>query len=60
MDDQDVLKHFESGAALVDDWEPKERKLPPDPVPLLRGIRAECVVRERCRLRRLRRLWRPG
>jgi hypothetical protein len=56
VDDHDVLTHYESGAALVDDWEPKKRKLPPDTVPLLRSIRAECAVRERCRLRRLRRL----
>lgn len=44
MDDHDVLAHYESGAALVEDWEPRERKLPPDAVLLLRGIRVECVV----------------
>jgi hypothetical protein len=55
VDDHDVLKHYESGAALVEDWEPKERKLPLAAVPRLRLIDSECVVRERCRLRRLRR-----
>jgi len=54
VDDHDVLKHYVSGAALVDDFAPKERKLPPEAVPLLRPIQRECVVRERCRLRRLR------
>lgn len=56
VDDHDVLRHYESGAALVEDWTPKERKLPAHAVPLLRTITSECVVRERCRLRRLRRL----
>src|SRR5712691_50165 len=27
VDDHDVLKHYESGAALVEDFEPKKRKL---------------------------------
>ena len=56
VDDHDVLNHYESGAALVEDFAPKERKLPPEAVPLLRAIERECVVRERCRLRRLRRV----
>ncbi len=56
VDDHDVLKHYASGPALVEDWEPKERKLPAEAVPLLQSIERECVVRERCRLRRLRRL----
>jgi SAM-dependent methyltransferase len=56
VDDHDVLKHYESGAALVEDWAPKERKLPAEAVPLLQTIDRECVVRERCRLRRLRRV----
>lgn len=55
FDDHDVLKHYVDGVALVDDWAPKERKLPEEAVPRLRAIERECVVRERCRLRRLRR-----
>jgi len=55
VDDHDVLKHYETGRALVEDWEPKARKLPVEAIPLLRAIERECVVRERCRLRRLRR-----
>jgi len=54
-DDHDVLKHYESGAALVEDWESKPRKLPVEAIPLLQALERECVVRERCRLRRLRR-----
>ncbi len=56
FDEHDVLKHYASGAALVDDWAPKERKLSAEAVPLLRGVERECVVRERCLLRRLRRV----
>jgi len=56
VDDHDVLKHYETGAALVDDWQQKLRKLPAEFVPLLRTIERECVVRERCRVRRLRRV----
>jgi len=55
VDDHDVLKHYPSGAALVEDWAPKPRKLPAEAIPLLRALERECVVRERCRLRRLRR-----
>ena len=55
VDDHDVLTHYETGAALVEDWAPKERKLPAEAVPRLAAIGGECVVRERCRLRRLRR-----
>jgi hypothetical protein len=54
VDDHDVRKHYASGAELVADFAGKERKLPPEMVPFLRAVTAECVVRERCRLRRLR------
>ena len=56
VDDHDVLKHYETGAELVEDFAPKERKLPDEVVPLLQAIEGKCVVRERCRLRRLRRI----
>lgn len=55
VDDHDVLKHYATGAALVESWQPKKRRLPVEAIPLLRRIQRECVVRERCRLRRLRR-----
>jgi hypothetical protein len=58
VDDRDVFQHYSSGAELVEDWEPKKRQLPVETVPLLRSIERECVVRERCRLRRLRRVTR--
>ena len=54
VDDHDVRKHFRTGADLVDEFAGKKRKLPPDAVPTLRALRRPCVVRERCRLRRLR------
>jgi hypothetical protein len=54
VDDHDVLKHYASGGDLVDDFADKERRLPDDAVPRLREMRRPCVVRERCRLRRLR------
>lgn len=50
------VRDYENGAALVEDWAPKERKLPAEAVPLLRTIESGCAVRERCRLRRLRRV----
>jgi hypothetical protein len=55
VDDHDVLKHYEIGAELVDDFAGKERKLPPEIIPTLQAVTRACVVRERCRLRRLRR-----
>lgn len=55
VDDHDVLKHYPDGADLVDDFATKERRLPGDAVPRLRGLTRPCAVRERCRLRRLRR-----
>src|SRR5712691_2061700 len=38
VDDHDVLNHYESGAALVEDFAPKKRKLPAEAVPLLQAI----------------------
>jgi len=54
VDDHDVRKHYRTGAGLVADFTGKERRLPPEAVPTVRAIRGPCVVRERCRLRRLR------
>jgi hypothetical protein len=53
VDDHDVRKHYRTGADVVDDFAGKDRKLPAVAVPTLRAIASPCVVRERCRLRRL-------
>lgn len=54
VDDHDVRKHYRTGADLVGDFANKERTIPPELVPGLRTLAAACIVRERCRLRRLR------
>ena len=54
LDDHDVRKHYANGAALVDDFETSERRIPVGAIPHLRAVERECVVRERCRVRRLR------
>ena len=54
VDDHDVVEHYATGAELVEDWQPKKRKLPVEAVQHLRTIERECLVRESCRLRRLR------
>ena len=54
LDDHDVRKHYPNGAVLVADFETSERRIPVDAIPRLLAVERECVVRERCRLRRLR------
>jgi hypothetical protein len=54
VDDHDVRKHYLNGADLIDDFADKERRLPDAAMPSLRQVKRPCVVRERCRLRRLR------
>ena len=54
VDDHDVRNHYRTGADLVADFADKERKLPAEAVPTVRALSRPCVVRERCRLRRLR------
>ena len=54
LDDHDVRKHYANGAALVADFETSERNIPVDALPRLLAVDRECVVRERCRVRRLR------
>ena len=56
VDDHDVLKHHNSGADLLADWPPKRATPATETAAFLRTITAECVVRERCRLRKLRRV----
>ena len=54
VDDHDVRKHYVNGADLIDDFADKERRLPDAALPGLRRVTRPCIVRERCRLRRLR------
>jgi hypothetical protein len=56
VDDHDVRKHYVDGASLVADFETSSREIPVDAIPRLQAVKRECVVRERCRLRRLRRI----
>jgi len=53
VDDHDVRKHYTNGAELVDDFAGKQRRLPEHALAQLRTLTRPCVVRERCRLRRL-------
>jgi hypothetical protein len=53
VDDHDVRKHYSDGAELVADFADKQRRLPDHAVPGLLAVAQPCVVRERCRLRRL-------
>ena len=54
MDDHDVRKHYSDGADLVEDVAESKRRFPEEVVPMLKRIEKPLVVRERCRLRRLR------
>ena len=54
VDDHDVRKHYPNGADLVEDVADSKRRLREVDVPRVKAIQAPVVVRERCRLRRLR------
>lgn len=54
VDDHDVRKHYLDGPALVADFETSRRNLPAGAIPELETLTEPVVVRERCRLRRLR------
>jgi hypothetical protein len=54
VDDHDVLKHYASGADLVDDWKRSKRRPLGKTANELRNVMRPCVTRERCRLLRLR------
>ena len=56
VDNHDVRKHYIDGAALVADFATGGRKIPVAAIPLLQAVERKCVVRERCRVRRLRRI----
>jgi hypothetical protein len=53
VDDHDVREHYVTGAELIGDFVGKRRQLPVDALPTLRERVTPCLVRERCRLRRL-------
>jgi hypothetical protein len=53
VDDHDVRTHYDDGPELVNDFADKKRRLPDHAVPRLLAVARSCVVRERCRLRRL-------
>ena len=53
IDDHDVRKHYANGAELVADFADARRQLPDDAVPRLLALAQPCLVRERCRVRRL-------
>ncbi len=54
VDDHDVRKHYSDGAELVEDVAGSKRRFPDEVVPIVAAIEQPLVVRERCRLRRLR------
>ncbi len=54
VDDHDVRKHYSDGAELVEDVAGSKRRFPEEVVPVLARIDRPLVVRERCRVRRLR------
>jgi hypothetical protein len=54
VDDHDVRKHYPNGADLVDDVASSKRRLRESDVANVSAIEVPVVVRERCRLRRLR------
>src|SRR5215211_7425758 len=53
-EDHQVLLHYPSADDLVDDIADSLMRLPEASVPLVRAVEGPLVVRERCRLRRLR------
>ena len=54
VDDHDVRNHYRTGSDLIDDFADSGRKIPDDAVPGLLRLDGPVVVRERCRLRRLK------
>jgi hypothetical protein len=54
VDDHDVLKHYQDGRDLVEDFADQEERLPVEVLPAVRELQSACVIRHRCRLRRLR------
>jgi hypothetical protein len=54
VDDHDVRRHYSDAADLVEDVGSSKRRFPDEVIPILAAIEQPLVVRERCRLRRLR------
>ncbi len=54
VEDHDVRKHYSDGTDLVEDVAGSKRRFPEEVVPMLKRIEKPLVVRERCRVRRLR------
>jgi hypothetical protein len=54
VDDHDVLRRFSTGASLIEHFRTTPRSIPASAIPLLEASARPHVVREACRLRRLR------
>jgi hypothetical protein len=54
LDDHDVRTHYRTGSDLVEDFAGDNRRLPDEALAALNTLVHPCLVRERCRLRRLR------
>ena len=53
-DDHDACTHYPNGVHLLEDFAESTQRFPETAIPVLRALERPCVVRERCRLRRLR------
>jgi hypothetical protein len=60
IDDHEVCTHYANGSELVEDVAGSKRRVPEEVVPRVAVIEEHLVVRERCRLRRLRVRRNPG
>lgn len=56
VDDHDVLRHFSTGASLIEHFQARVRSVPASALPVLEASARPYVVREACRSRRLRRI----
>jgi hypothetical protein len=53
-DDHDACTHYPNGVHLLEDFAESTQRFPETAIPVLRALERPCLVRERCRLRRLR------
>jgi hypothetical protein len=56
VDDHDVRSYYPTGRELLEDFEDKTREIPADAIPRLSAMTRRVAIRERCRLRRLKRV----
>jgi SAM-dependent methyltransferase len=56
VDDHDVLRHFSTGASLIEHLRTTARPVAAGAAPLLKASARPHIIRETCRLRRLRRI----